>query len=127
MNAFIIMEHLLLIGSMELEICIRQSPDFAGMNASSQTCQKRESLGQMSAQCTRQSLKITSLCRVYLCKIPVDMNLQTIYRHQLHCLIILYTVFVIICCSFKILFSGSNVELFYFLLPVVKNTMVING
>ena len=36
------MGHLLLIGSMELGICIRQSPDFAGMNASSQTCQKRE-------------------------------------------------------------------------------------
>lgn len=36
------MGYLLLIGSMELGICIRQSPDFAGMNASSQTCQKRE-------------------------------------------------------------------------------------
>ena len=49
------MGHLLLIGSMELGICIRQSPDFAGMNASSQTCQKREreSLGQMSAQSIR--------------------------------------------------------------------------
>lgn len=36
------MGHLLLIGSMELGICIGQSPDFAGMNTSSQACQKRQ-------------------------------------------------------------------------------------